>query len=128
MWSRGKVVDPSEDLSGETDESYSLSVPVGPSTTALVKAQTIFGAMHGLETLTQLVDVNAAGGDKTIPATPVTISDEPRFPFRGLMIDSGRHFLSIAHVKRTIEAAAMVKLNVIREPKPAPSFRRHSSD
>lgn len=109
------VVDPSQDLSSETDESYSLSIPAaaGPTTAALVKAQTVFGAMHGLETLTQLVDVSVSGGEKTIPATPVMIGDAPRFSFRGLMIDSGRHFLPIAHVKRTIEAAAMVKLNVI---------------
>ena len=62
---------PSEDLSSETDESYSLSIPTaaGPTTVALVKAQTLFGAMHGLETLTQLVDMSVGSGEKAIPAT-----------------------------------------------------------
>ena len=65
------VADPSEDLSSETDESYSLSIPTaaGPTAVALVKAQTLFGAMHGLETLTQLVDVSVGSGEKEIPAT-----------------------------------------------------------
>ena len=99
------------------------------SATATVKAETIFGAMHGLESLTQLLDVRVGpGGAKVIPSAPVEISDAPRFSFRGVMIDSGRHFLPISHIKHVIEGAAMVKLNVIREPKPAPSFRRHSSD
>ena len=70
--------------------------------------------MHGLETLTQLLDVRAGhGAPRTIPSAPVSISDRPRFPFRGLMIDSGRHFLSVDAVKRAVNAAAMAKLNVI---------------
>ena len=78
-------------------------------------AQTIFGAMHGLETLTQLVEVQSLQSSSlaTIPHAPVQIDDAPRLPFRGLMIDSGRHFLPTSHVKHAIEAAAMVKLNVI---------------
>eukprot|EP01043_Picozoa_sp_COSAG02_P083721 COSAG02_NODE_21688_length_778_cov_1.463918_1_plen_59_part_10 len=59
--------------------------------------------MHGLESLTQLVDVRVgAGKPTTIPIAPVHIEDKPRFPFRGLMIDSGRHFLPISHVKKTV--------------------------
>lgn len=102
-----------EDLGPDTDESYVLSVPVGSAATT-VTAKTIFGAMHGLESLTQLVDVRVgAGQPTTIPIAPVHIEDKPRFPFRGLMIDSGRHFLPISHVKKTVVAASMVKLNVI---------------
>ena len=103
----------SEVLGPETDESYSLSVPTGSAPT-VVRAQSIFGAMHGLESLTQLVDVRVgAGMPTTIPSAPVEIHDKPRFPFRGLMIDSGRHFLPISHVKKTVVAASMAKLNVI---------------
>ena len=42
-----------EDLGPDTDESYALSVPVGSDATT-VAAKTIFGAMHGLESLAQL--------------------------------------------------------------------------
>ena len=105
---------PSEVLGPETDESYSLSVSAAASAATVVRAKTIFGAMHGLESLTQLVDVRVgAGVQTTIPFAPVEIHDEPRFSFRGLMIDSGRHFLPISHVKKTVVAASMAKLNLI---------------
>ena len=56
------------------------------SATATVKAETIFGAMHGLESLTQLLDVRVGpGGAKVIPSAPVEFSDAPRFSFRGVM-------------------------------------------
>jgi hypothetical protein len=105
----------SEDLGPATDESYSLSVPAASAeVTAMINAPTFFGALHGLETLTQLVDIRVGkGGVRTIPSAPVEVHDKPRFSFRGLMIDSGRHFLPLAHVKRVVEAASQVKLNVI---------------
>lgn len=65
--------------------------------TATVRAQSIFGAKHGLESLTQLVDVRLGTTPSgyavpaTIPATPVEIQDTPRFPFRGLMIECARY-------------------------------------
>ena len=109
------LASPSEDLGPETDESYSLSVSASDGDTpAVVRAPNIFGAMHGLESLTQLIDVRVGAGDVTmIPSAPVVIHDKPRFAFRGLMIDSGRHFLPISHVKKTVVAASMAKLNVI---------------
>lgn len=106
------VTDDSEELGAETDESYAVAVPAAATAVATVTAATIFGAMHGLETLTQLTDVRSNGA-KTIRSAPVKISDAPRYSYRGLMIDSGRHFLPVAHIKRTIAAASMVKLNVI---------------
>ncbi len=89
----------------DEDESYSLSV-----TPALItlKAATVVGAFHGMETLLQLVQLkeNAA----TIPA--VSIEDTPRFRWRGLMIDVSRHFEPVNQIERTLDGMAMVKLNV----------------
>jgi hexosaminidase len=89
----------------EEDESYSLTV-----TPALItlKAATVVGAFHGMETLLQLVQLkdNAA----TIPA--VSIEDTPRFRWRGLMIDVSRHFEPVQQIERTLDGMAMVKLNV----------------
>lgn len=83
------VTESSESLDSSTDESYTVSIPADG--TATVSAATIFGAMHGLETLTQLVDVRVGtGGLRTIPSCPLDISDAPRFEYRGLLIDSGR--------------------------------------
>jgi len=70
------------------DESYVLEVT---ATGAKLTAPTTLGAMHGLQTFLQLVDVSPGG----FAATAVTIHDQPRFPWRGLMIDSARHFIPL---------------------------------
>jgi hypothetical protein len=103
-----------EELSSLTNESYTLDVPAAPASAVIVTAASIFGAMRALETFTQLTDVRMAkNATKAIHSTPVRIADAPRYPFRGLMIDSARHFLPVEHVKRVIHAASLAKLNVI---------------
>ncbi len=87
------------------DESYTLSVT---AQTVKVDAATTVGALHGLETLLQLVQADGTG--YAIPA--VTVTDAPRFPWRGLMIDCGRHFEPMDVLKRNLDAMAAVKLNV----------------
>jgi len=88
------------------DESYALEVrPAGVSLTA----PTVVGALRGLETLQQLVDGDSLG----FYLRAVTISDQPRFPWRGLLIDAGRHFMPPEVILRTLDGMAMVKLNVL---------------
>ncbi len=77
------------------DESYQLSVNSGGIT---LTAVTDFGAMHGMETILQLLTVS--GGDYVISG--VEIHDRPRFPWRGLMIDASRHFMPVDVVKRNL--------------------------
>jgi hexosaminidase len=43
----------------------------------------------------------------------VTIDDQPRFPWRGLMIDAGRHFMPLAVIERNLDGMEAVKLNVM---------------
>ena len=64
--------------------------------------------MHGLETLAQLVQAPAG-----IIAEAVTIVDRPRYPYRALMIDTGRHFLSLSLVRHAIDGLAALKMNVL---------------
>src|SRR5262245_12498166 len=87
------------------DESYTLDVTPNGAT---LKAPTIAGAIHGIETFIQLVEP-AAGG---FSAASVHIEDKPRFPWRGLMLDSARHWMPLEVVKRNLDAMAAVKLNV----------------
>ena len=87
------------------DESYQLSVT--PQSAKLSAANDL-GAMHGLETLLQLA--TAEHGACVLPS--VTISDTPRFPWRGLMLDVSRHFEPVSSVERTLDAMAVAKLNV----------------
>lgn len=88
------------------DESYTLEVT---SNSATLNAVTVLGAMRGLQTLLQLVNIGPTGF--TIPA--VTIKDQPRFPWRGLMIDVSRHFIPLDILKRNLDGMAAVKLNVL---------------
>jgi hexosaminidase len=86
-------------------ESYSLTVT---SAGVKIDAPTVVGAMRGLATLVQLVQ--PSGSSYVLPL--VSIQDSPRFAWRGLMIDCGRHFEPMDALKRSIDAMAAVKLNV----------------
>jgi hexosaminidase len=87
------------------NESYSLEVsPAGVK----LDAATPLGIMRGLETFLQLVQTTSDGF--AVPA--IAIQDQPRFPWRGLMIDVGRHFIPLDVLKRNLDAMAAVKLNV----------------
>jgi len=88
------------------DESYVLEV--GPSR-ATLRAPTTVGAIRGLETFLQLVE--GGGGSFSVPA--VRIQDRPRFPWRGVLIDVGRHFEPVEVILRNLDAMAAVKLNVL---------------
>ncbi|MGA9244533.1 MAG: family 20 glycosylhydrolase [Silvibacterium sp.] len=89
----------------DENETYALDVT---SSGAHLKAATVVGAMRGLETLLQLVQVQGSGF--FLPA--VSIEDTPRFRWRGLMIDVSRHFQPVEVIKRTLDGMAAVKLNV----------------
>ncbi len=87
------------------DESYVLEVTTAG---AKLTAPTPLGAMHGLQTFLQLVDVSPGG----FAAPAVTIHDQPRFPWRGLMIDSARHFIPLDVIRRNLDGMEAVKMNV----------------
>ena len=87
------------------DESYTLEVtPTG----AKLNAANPLGVLRGLQTFLQLVAISPDG----FAAPAVTIQDQPRFPWRGLMIDSSRHFTPLDVLKRNLDGMEAVKLNV----------------
>jgi hexosaminidase len=87
------------------DESYHLKV--SPTAVQLTAANPL-GVLHGLQTFLQLVSITPQG----FSAPAVTIDDEPRFAWRGLMIDSGRHFMPLSVIERNLDGMEAVKLNV----------------
>jgi hexosaminidase len=87
------------------EESYALEVT---ATGAKLTAPTTLGTLHGLQTFLQLVDVSADG----FAAPAVTILDKPRFPWRGLMFDSARHFIPLEVIRRNLDGMEAVKMNV----------------
>lgn len=88
------------------DESYTLET--NPKQ-AVLHAHTVVGALHGLETLLQLLDADRNGFFFPL----VHIEDRPRFPWRGLLIDVSRHWQPVEVIKRTLDSMAVVKLNVL---------------
>jgi hypothetical protein len=101
-----------ETLGQDTDESYSLFVP--NNGTGTLTSATVFGMLHGMETLVQLLDVFGVSlSTRVISGAPVYVNDAPRFAYRGLLVDSARHFLPVAQLLHTIDALAYSKLNVL---------------
>ena len=68
------------------------------------------GLLYGGITLWQLIEPGAANGEASVAA--VRIDDAPRFPWRGLMLDSARHYQSPEFVRHFIDWMALHKLNV----------------
>jgi hexosaminidase len=91
---------------GAGGEAYALqSAPTGVTITAAKRA----GLFYGAVTLWQLATQDDTRGPIAIPA--VSVEDAPRFAWRGLMVDSARHFQSLDTLKAVIDAMAVHKLN-----------------
>jgi len=92
-----------------TDESYALNVR--PGTPATLSASTVYGALRGLETFSQLVAIDFDCGAYYFPC--VSVADAPRFPHRGLMVDTARHYLPLASLRAILDSLPYAKLNVL---------------
>ncbi|KAF4464990.1 beta-N-acetylhexosaminidase [Fusarium albosuccineum] len=96
-------------LAGEVDESYSLTV--SEQGAVAIKAKSSTGILHGLESFVQLFFAHSCGTAWYTPHAPVSIEDEPKYPHRGILLDTARNFFEVEHIKRTIDAMAWNKLN-----------------
>ncbi len=89
-------------------EGYELEIqPDGITVTACDGA----GLLYGVETLRQLIESRAADSPITIPC--VKVEDHPEYPWRGVLLDCCRHFLTKDFIKRYIDLLAYHKLNVL---------------
>ena len=86
-------------------EGYRLNVT---SDAVTVEAKTPAGLFYGLQTLTQLLFGDHTSG-WSVPI--VQIVDAPRFAYRGMHLDVGRHFFPVAFIKKYIDLLAMYKMN-----------------
>ena len=73
----------------------------------------LVGVLRGLETFSQLVLFDFDLGRYLIGNAPWTIEDDARFPHRGLMIDTSRHFQPLAAIRGVIDSLPYTKLNVL---------------
>jgi N-acetyl-beta-hexosaminidase len=81
-------------------EQYRIVASTGKIT---LSVSTLNGYIYAMETLFQLIDNGKL--------KECQLDDEPLVQHRGIMIDSVRHFLSVAAIKRTLEAMPVSKLN-----------------
>jgi hexosaminidase len=93
------------DKASAPEGSYSLKVS---NNAILINGDNHPGTFYGVQTLIQLLPVNQLT-NLTIPA--VQIEDYPRFPYRGLHLDVGRHFFPVDFVKKYIDYIALHKMN-----------------
>ncbi|KAJ6892271.1 hypothetical protein NC651_025468 [Populus alba x Populus x berolinensis] len=111
------VLSDNEELQLGVDESYLLLVEKrnGQSIIgeAYIEANTVYGALRGLETFSQLCAFDYETKAVQIYRAPWYILDKPRFAYRGLLLDTSRHYLPIAVIKQIIESMSYAKLNVL---------------
>ncbi|PZX65937.1 beta-N-acetylhexosaminidase [Hydrotalea sandarakina] len=74
----------------------------------IISGNSYAGTFYGMQTLIQLLPVKT-NKPLTIPA--VVIEDEPRFAYRGMHLDVGRHFFSVDFIKQYIDLIALHKMN-----------------
>lgn len=108
----GIVFEKEASTGGLGPEGYRLDVAAGQVT---IHAETAAGAFYACQTIRQLLPLEienatpVSGAGWSIPC--VRIEDRPRFAWRGMMLDSARHFQDKAFVLRTIDLLARYKLN-----------------
>lgn len=89
----------------QDDESYELTIK---GSKIDLNASSSTGIIYGLETLLQLVENNSGQWY----FREVNIKDQPRYPWRGLMIDVSRHWIPKDVILRNLDAMAKLKMNV----------------
>ncbi|KAK4579020.1 hypothetical protein RGQ29_028903 [Quercus rubra] len=105
-----------EELQLGVDESYTLFVSKNDGKSiigeATIEANTVYGALRGLETFSQLCSFDYGTKSVLVYKAPWCIWDKPRFAFRGLLLDTSRHYFPIYVIKQIIESMSYAKLNV----------------
>lgn len=95
------------DTSISEEEGYAVSIV---HDRVAVSASARKGMFNGLQTVRQLILAGREGNTFCIPCAE--IRDEPRFVWRGCMLDTSRHFYSVSFIKKLIDLAALHHLNV----------------
>ncbi|TRY70519.1 hypothetical protein TCAL_10668 [Tigriopus californicus] len=87
-------------------ESYNITIGGGDKN--VITSESVWGLLKGLESFSQLVYSSSFPSQ----INETTIQDYPRFPHRGFMVDSSRHFLQMKMLKQTLDILEMNKINV----------------
>ena len=103
-------------LKYDVDESYTLTINTD-GTVATLTAPNQWGILRGLETFAQLVvwnfDFMEGNNIYSVPYTPVSIIDSPRWSYRAALIDTARHYLPVSTILTVLDSLSYNKLNVL---------------
>jgi len=93
------------------DEHYELRID-SPDLqgAALLTSQSVWGILRGLETFSQLLTLDETG--TALKVNSSSIMDFPRYPHRGLLLDTSRHFIPLPAIFQTLDAMEANKMNV----------------
>ena len=103
-----------EQLVGLGEEGYALTVG---EQAVVLRARRLAGLLHGVQTIRQLLPAEALGETPapgvrwSMPCVDVT--DSPRLPWRGAMLDVARHFQPVRFLRRFVDLLALHKLTVL---------------
>lgn len=102
-----------EDKASDVPEGYRLAVT---KTTIQITSPAANGLYYGLQTLRQLLpaqieQTRGSPGDALWSVPVVEINDQPRFTYRGMHLDVGRHFFGVEFIKRYIDLISRYKMN-----------------
>ncbi|QKJ63434.1 beta-N-acetylhexosaminidase [Flavobacterium sp. M31R6] len=92
-------------IEGLQSEGYSLK---SDDKGVVINGNSPIGTFYGMQTLIQLLPVEKSN---SLTIASVDVKDEPRFVYRGAMLDVGRHFFPVAFVKKYIDYLALHKMN-----------------
>lgn len=95
------------ELTLNTSEAYALTLPESGGDGTL-SADTVYGVLRGLETLSQLVGYV----DGAFVVNAAKVVDSPRFPWRGALVDTARHWIPLPALYAFIDALTYNKMNV----------------
>jgi hexosaminidase len=97
-------------LTGLGDEGYHLSIRFEGIS---IKSASLAGVFYGIQTLDQILPlINETQPVGRVELPIVEIEDRPRYPWRGFMLDEGRHFQGKEVVKRLLDVMAALKMNI----------------
>ncbi|KAI9361338.1 glycoside hydrolase superfamily [Pilaira anomala] len=133
-------------LGFDVDESYTLEIPVN-TRKATLRSNTVWGSIRGLETFSQLVQSRPERNDQGeliyyeedqeidsdnygfeglfIPNAPIKIKDYPKYPHRGLMLDTSRNFYPVFHWHLTDSHSFPLKLDTVPELAREGAYKLH---
>ena len=99
-----KVIELALGLENNNKEAYRLEVAENKITITGASEAAVF---YGIQTLRKSLPI----GDESVELLPVIINDEPRFGYRGIMLDVARHYQPVEFVKKFIDLLAIHNIN-----------------